>query len=159
MKDIGGVDVLQATEDLINEGLEVGIRKRLPRSDDCCQVTFHKFWAQLAKHVLCWIQNSPTLVKVRLVEVVWSRNVHVVQACYLGSVRFHQRPQDWARLTFRCPLKCCRSLISLNALFAKIFLLKTFVTFLIATPSPVWPLVAALRYTMLVAPIRSFSSL
>jgi hypothetical protein len=27
---------------------------------------------------------------------------------------------------------------------ARIFLLKTFVTFLMATPSPVWPLVAAL---------------
>jgi hypothetical protein len=34
------------------------------------------------------------------------------------------------------PLKCCRSLISRSARFARIFLLKTFVTFLIATPSP-----------------------
>src|SRR5271154_6133314 len=46
--------------------------------------------------------------------------------------------------TFRCPRKCCNSLISLRARFARIFLLKTFVTFLIATPSPFWLLVAAL---------------
>jgi hypothetical protein len=43
------------------------------------------------------------------------------------------------------PLKCCRSLISRRARLAKIFLLKTFVTFLIATPSPVWLFVAALH--------------
>ena len=43
------------------------------------------------------------------------------------------------------PLKCCSSLISRRARLAKIFLLKTFVTFLMATPSPVWLLVAALR--------------
>jgi hypothetical protein len=43
------------------------------------------------------------------------------------------------------PLKCCSSLISRSARFARIFLLKTLVTFLMATPSPVWLLVAALR--------------
>ena len=42
------------------------------------------------------------------------------------------------------PLKCCSSLISRSARLARIFLLKTFVTFLMATPSPVWLLVAAL---------------
>jgi hypothetical protein len=42
------------------------------------------------------------------------------------------------------PLKCCSNLISRKARFAKIFLLKTLVTFLMATPSPVWLLVAAL---------------
>jgi hypothetical protein len=43
------------------------------------------------------------------------------------------------------PLKCCSSLISRSARLAKIFLLKTLVTFLMATPSPVWLLVAALQ--------------
>jgi len=43
------------------------------------------------------------------------------------------------------PLKCCNSLISRKARLARIFLLKTLVTFLIATPSPVWLLVAALQ--------------
>jgi hypothetical protein len=43
------------------------------------------------------------------------------------------------------PLKCCSNLISRNARLARIFLLKTFVTFLIATPSPDWTLVAALH--------------
>lgn len=42
------------------------------------------------------------------------------------------------------PLKCCRSLISRKARLARIFLLKTLVTFLIATPSLVWLLTAAL---------------
>jgi hypothetical protein len=42
------------------------------------------------------------------------------------------------------PLKCCSSLISRSARLARIFLLKTLVTFLMATPSPVWLLVAAL---------------
>jgi hypothetical protein len=42
------------------------------------------------------------------------------------------------------PLKCWSSLISLNARLARIFLLKTLVTFLIATPSPVVLFVAAL---------------
>lgn len=43
------------------------------------------------------------------------------------------------------PLKCCSSLISRRARLARIFLLKTLVTFFMATPSPVWLLVAALR--------------
>jgi hypothetical protein len=42
------------------------------------------------------------------------------------------------------PLKCCSSLISRSARLARIFLLKTLVTFLMATPSPVWLFVAAL---------------
>jgi hypothetical protein len=43
------------------------------------------------------------------------------------------------------PRKCCSSLISRRARLARIFLLKTLVTFLMATPSPVWLLVAALE--------------
>jgi hypothetical protein len=46
--------------------------------------------------------------------------------------------------TLRWPLKCCSSLISRRARLARIFLLKTLVTFLMATPSPVALLVAAL---------------
>ena len=42
------------------------------------------------------------------------------------------------------PRKCCSSLISLSARLARIFLLKTLVTFLMATPSALWLLVAAL---------------
>jgi hypothetical protein len=47
-------------------------------------------------------------------------------------------------LTLRWPRKCCKSLISRRARLAKIFLLKTLVTFLMATPSLVWLLTAAL---------------
>ena len=46
--------------------------------------------------------------------------------------------------TLRWPRKCWRSLISRKARFARIFLLNTLVTFLIATPSPVTLFVAAL---------------
>jgi hypothetical protein len=44
VEDIGRVDVLQATKNLVDEGLEMGIRQRLPRTDDCRQITFHKFY-------------------------------------------------------------------------------------------------------------------
>ena len=44
----------------------------------------------------------------------------------------------------RWPRKCCSSLISRRARLARIFLLKTLVTFLMATPSLVWLFTAAL---------------
>src|SRR5699024_4344391 len=90
-----------------------------------------------------------TLVEICLVEVVRSRNVHVVQARNLPPVsrspcrRLSCTPGT--RLTLRCPRKCCRSLISRRARFARIFLLKTLVTFLMATPSLLWLFTAALR--------------
>lgn len=42
VEDIGGVDVLEAAEDLVNEGLEVGVGKRLARTDNGGQITFHQ---------------------------------------------------------------------------------------------------------------------
>src|ERR1700712_3258565 len=50
------------------------------------------------------------------------------------------------------PLKCWSSLISRNARLARIFLEKTLVTFLIATPSPVWLFVAALGCVSCIPP-------
>jgi len=62
MQDICAVDVFQAAQDLVNEGLEMGVSQRLTRADDCGQVTLHKFYVQIG-----------------LVEVVRPWNVHVVQ--------------------------------------------------------------------------------
>jgi hypothetical protein len=36
------MDVFQAAQDLVDEGLEVGVGKRLARSNDGGQVTLHK---------------------------------------------------------------------------------------------------------------------
>lgn len=92
-----------------------------------------------------------TLVEVGLVEVLRPRDVHVVQTGDLGgpdavSARAAAATEQ-ARgiLTFRWPRKCWRSLISRRARLARIFLLKTLVTFLMATPSLVWLFTAALQ--------------
>lgn len=42
VQDIGRVDVLETTEDLVDEGLEVGIGQRLAGADDSRQITFHQ---------------------------------------------------------------------------------------------------------------------
>lgn len=52
---------------------------------------------------------------------------------------------SYGKRTLRWPRKCCNSLISLRARLAKIFLLNTLVTFLMATPSPVTVSFAALE--------------
>ena len=82
--------------------------------------------------------------------MVWSGNVHVIQASDLIRSQdscqhsmLSQNPADddtrgvrsKESLTFRWPRKCSNSLISRNARLAKIFLLKILVIFLMATPS------------------------
>lgn len=42
VQDVGRVDVLETTEDLVDEGLEVGIGQRLAGADDRSQITFHQ---------------------------------------------------------------------------------------------------------------------
>lgn len=78
------------------------------------------------------------MVSVQLVQGRWSGLTR--------HARMRRRNTRAVALTLRCPRKCCRSLISRKARLAKIFLLKTLVTFLIATPSFVWLFTAALRY-------------
>src|SRR5690242_17059622 len=100
-----------------------------------------------------------TLVEIALVEVVRARDVHVVEtgnlqasaralACSHGLMLPWSQGPKVPRLasarTLRWPRKCCSSLISRRARLARIFLLKTLVTFLMATPSWVWLLTAAL---------------
>jgi hypothetical protein len=42
------VDVFQTAEDLVDEGLEMGICEGLSRADDCGKITLHKFCKILA---------------------------------------------------------------------------------------------------------------
>ena len=85
MQDVGAVDVLQATENLVDEGLEVGVGQRLARTNDGGKIALHELWSNCQRSVLYSCSALPnvllTLVQVGLIEVVRSRNVHVVQAC------------------------------------------------------------------------------
>ncbi len=42
MKDVGRVNVLQAAQNLVDEGLEMGVSQRLPRSDDGRKIALHE---------------------------------------------------------------------------------------------------------------------
>jgi len=88
-----------------------------------------------------------TLIEIGLVEVIGSRDIHIVQASNLPASVFCP-PGSMPMYTLRCPLKCCNNFISRSARFAKIFLLNTFVIFLIAKLSCVWELVAALCHKL-----------
>ena len=87
MEDIGRVDVFETTQDLINEGLEVSVGKRLTRPDDSSQVAFHELCHRSEKDVLI-APSARTLVDICLVEALRSRDVHVKQASdlYLLSI-------------------------------------------------------------------------
>lgn len=41
MKDVGGVDVFETAQNLVNEGLEVSVGEGLPGTDDSRQITLH----------------------------------------------------------------------------------------------------------------------
>ena len=43
VQHVGRVDVLESAQDLVDEGLEVGVGEGLPGSDDSRQVAFHQF--------------------------------------------------------------------------------------------------------------------
>ena len=42
VENVGGMDVLEAAEDLIDKGLKVGVREGLAGPNNGCQITFHK---------------------------------------------------------------------------------------------------------------------
>ena len=135
----------------------------LAGSDDGSQIAFHQLWrphpSATCQHIkFRWWH---TLVEICLVEVLRPGDIHIIQTSdlrgtahgqqHLGQNRIRPRQPETededvtgAVLTLRCPRKCCSSLISRKARLAKIFLLKTLVTFLMATPSLVWLLTAAL---------------
>lgn len=54
VEDIRRVDVLQTAEDLVDEGLEVGVGQRLSGSDDGGQIALHQFW--LRHRVSGWVE-------------------------------------------------------------------------------------------------------
>lgn len=169
MQHVGAVDVFQAAENLVDEGLEVGVGEGLAGTDDGCKIAFHELWrGLLAGNNGMGRRDLRTFVKIAFIEVVGSRNIHVIQACNLPCCQYRcpelgfasQHMRGYIAVSYSTsafisyatplsgstdsPLKCCSNLISLSALLARIFLLKTLVTFLIATPSPVELFVAAL---------------
>jgi hypothetical protein len=42
MQYVGAVNVLQATENLVDEGLEVSVGQRLARTNDSSKITLHE---------------------------------------------------------------------------------------------------------------------
>lgn len=53
MEDIRRVDVLQTAEDLVDEGLEVGVGQGLSGTDDGGQIALHQFW--LRHRISGWV--------------------------------------------------------------------------------------------------------
>ena len=51
MQHIGRVDVLQAAQDLVDEGLEVGVGEGLAGADDGGQIALHELWGVSALFV------------------------------------------------------------------------------------------------------------
>lgn len=85
MQHIRRVYVLQPAKYLVDERLKVSIRQRLPRPNDSGQIAFHQF-CLLSVHAVVETLYLLTLIEIRLVEVVRSWYVHVVQACDLERV-------------------------------------------------------------------------
>ena len=83
VQHVGAVDVLQTAQDLVDEGLEVGIRQRLAGADDGCEIALHEFCKPRIS--LCHSQdNAPryvrlTLIQIRLVKAIRPRNIHIIQ--------------------------------------------------------------------------------
>ena len=141
VQDVGRVNVLETAENLVDEGLEVGVGQGLATADDSCKITLHEF-----------------LVQVDLVVAAGAAgDVHVEKTCDLGRRQLALNRQtriDKEERTLRWPLKCCNSLISRRARLARICLLKTLVIFLTATCSfGSWPACAALEARELVEPL------
>lgn len=63
VENVGGVDVLEAAEDLVNKGLEVGICKWLAGTDDSRQVALHQFYMKwLVSHAVIIQSTCPASV-------------------------------------------------------------------------------------------------
>jgi hypothetical protein len=52
MQNVGAVNVLQATENLVDEGLEVSVGQRLARTDDGSKIALHELWRNHQQSVL-----------------------------------------------------------------------------------------------------------
>lgn len=84
VEHVGAVDVFEAAKYLVNERLEVCVGQGLSGADDGGKIALHELFGldvSMISFVLgCTLILSLTLVQVCLIEVVRSRNVHVVQA-------------------------------------------------------------------------------
>lgn len=94
MKHVRRVNILETAQNLVDEGLEMGIGERLTRPNDGGQVAFHELYMPSALY-RAWSRAGHTLVEVALVEVVRARNVHIVETCYLQQT-FSQQVDGWA---------------------------------------------------------------
>lgn len=83
VQDVCRVDVLEAAQDLVDEGLEVSVGQGLAGSDNGSQVAFHELCSNVSTVSCDQARAGRTLVEVALVEVVGAGNVHVVETCYL----------------------------------------------------------------------------
>jgi hypothetical protein len=100
VEDVGGVDVLESAEDLVDEGLEVGVGERLAGPDDGGEIALHQFWDLVlagCSSAEIWILDlnridtrvkgageKLTFIEVCLVELVGARDVHVIETGNLG---------------------------------------------------------------------------
>ena len=108
MQHVRRVDVLEAAQDLVDEGLEMGVGERLARPDDGGQVAFHELCMPSALS-RARAREGRTLIEVALVEVVRARNVHVVETCYLQAKSVSQqvgRTRGGGGRTLRWPRRC-----------------------------------------------------
>lgn len=91
MEDVCRVDVLQTAQDLVDEGLEVGVGEGLAGADDGGQIALHELCVVLALFGARIAGGIRTFVEVALVEVVWAGDVHIVQTCDLQSCCQYRR--------------------------------------------------------------------
>lgn len=84
VEHVGAVDIFETAKDLVNERLEVGIGQGLSGADDGGKIALHEFCGLEVSELFFMSVRvfipSLTLVQVCFVEVVRSRNIHVVQA-------------------------------------------------------------------------------
>lgn len=83
MEDIGRVDVFQATQNLVDKGLEVGVGQRLAGPYDGGQIALHELCANVSNALVAIVETGHTLVEIAFVEVVRTGDVHVVETCDL----------------------------------------------------------------------------
>ena len=84
VQNICRVYVFQATKNLIDEGLEMGVSKGLPGANDGSKIAFHEFCPKSVR-VGRRQEGLNTFVEISLVKVVGTGDVHIVETCYLVS--------------------------------------------------------------------------
>lgn len=72
MQDVGGVNVLEAAENLVDERLEVGIGQWLARANDGCQVALHEFCPDISTCTLPQLAPVTSSPSYRYVSLKFS---------------------------------------------------------------------------------------